>query len=97
LVEFTTSFFAASTAEGQLDRVGLVLVAQRRRGAVRIEVLHLVDVDAGILQRIDHAAARTVGIRRGHVEGVAAHAEAGNLGVDLCAARAWRARIPRAP
>ena len=73
-------------AEGELDRVGLVHVAQRRRGAVRVEVLDLVGVDAGVAQRGHHRALRAVDVRRGHVVGVGAHAEADQLGIDLRAA-----------
>ena len=74
-------------AEGQLDRVGLVDVAERRRGAVRVEVLDLVGVDAGVAQRRRHRAAsgrrrwaRSCGTRR-------RSCRSRQLGVDLGAAR----------
>jgi hypothetical protein len=49
LVELTTSLLGM-VAEGQLDGIGLVHIAQRRGGAVRVEVLHLVGIDAGVAQ-----------------------------------------------
>src|SRR5512139_939421 len=74
-------------AQRELDRFGFVLVAERRRGAVRVDVVHLVSVDAGVAQRIEHGTPWAVGARCRHVVGVAAHAEAHDLGVDLRAAR----------
>ncbi|MNS72848.1 hypothetical protein D3C72_1062680 [compost metagenome] len=73
-------------AKGQLHSVGLVLVAQRRGRAVRVQILHFVGIDAGVFQRSHHAAARAVGVRGGHVERVATHAEANQLRIDLGAA-----------
>ncbi len=52
-----------------------------------VDVLDLVGVETGIADRVQHRATRAVGRRRGHVVGVAAHAEAGHFGVDACAAR----------
>ena len=74
-------------AERELDRVGLVDVAERRRRAVRVEVLDLVGVERRPLRSAAlHRALRAVDVRRGHVERVGAHAEADQLGVDLGAA-----------
>ncbi len=53
-------------AERQLDGIGLVDVAERRRGAVRIQVLHLVGIDAGIAQR-GHASSAADRRRSGAV------------------------------
>eukprot|EP01132_Coremiostelium_polycephalum_P019402 gene19402-biopygen10628 len=52
-----------------------------------IDVLHLVNVDLGITQRIGDAACSTRAIRRrrGHVVRITAHAETNQLGVDGCA------------
>ncbi len=74
-------------AESQLDRVGLVLVAQRRRGAVRVDVLDVWSRFSPALR----SAFRTP--RRGpSLSGavmwmrVGAHAEAGELPIDPRAA-----------
>src|SRR5690606_14815942 len=69
-------------AERQLDRVGLVLVAQRRGRAVGIEVVDLVGVRARVAQCREHAAAWPVSAGRGDVVGIRAHAEARELRVD---------------
>ena len=76
-------------AEHRLDRRNFRQVTGRRRGAVGVDVLHLVRVDPGITQGIGDTACstRTVSRRRGHVEGVAAHAKTDQLGVDGRATR----------
>ena len=79
--------FAGSIAEGEFDGVGFVFVAQRGGSAMRVDVLHGVGIDAGIFQGILDAAFGAVSVGRGHVVGVAAHAEANQLGVDFRAAR----------
>src|SRR5690606_9426599 len=63
-------------------------VAQRRGGAVRVEVADLLRVHAGVLERRGHAAGRALAVLAGggHVEGVGAGAEAGQLAVDAGAA-----------
>ena len=40
--------FLGMIAQGRLDGIGFVDVAQRRRSAVRIQVIHLISIDAGI-------------------------------------------------
>ena len=73
-------------------------VAERRRGAVRVDVIDLVGVEAGVAQRVGHAAHRAFAVfaRRGDVVRVGAHAVARELAVDARAARLARARTPRA-
>ena len=75
-------------AEHALHRLQLQIVAQRRRGAVRVDVLDVGRGDAAVLHRRLHRAERAVMAlgRRGDVVGVAGHAVAGHLGVDLRAA-----------
>src|ERR1700710_2581294 len=75
LVELTTSFFAWSPKEFLIALVSF-------RSPSGVEVLPLVRLAAGIGQARLHRAARAVDVGRGHVEGVAAHAEADHLGVD---------------
>ena len=76
-------------ADQALHRAELDLVAQRRRGAVGVDVVDVARRDAGALDRRGHAAERAVAVggRRGDVEGVARHAVADQLGIDLGAAR----------
>ena len=75
-------------AEQALHRAQLDLVAQRRRGAVRVDVVDLVGVELGALQRRLHGAVAAVAVlrRRGDVIGVARQAVAHDLGIDLGAA-----------
>ena len=54
---------------------------------MRIEVLHLIGIDAGIFQGHGHGAARAIHVGRGHVEGIAGHAKTDNFGVNPGAAR----------
>ncbi len=65
------------------------LVAERRRGAVRVDVVDLGWRDAGALDRRGHAAERAVAIwrRRRDMIGVARKPVADQLGVDFGAAR----------
>ena len=71
-----------------LHRAELDLVAERRRGPVRVDVVDLRRRDAGALERRRHAALRAVTVRRGggDVIGVARHPVADQLRIDLCAA-----------
>ena len=66
----------------------LRLVAERRRGRVRVDVLHVRRIQLRILQGIRHGEARALAVfrRRGDVVRVAAHAEADELRVDAGAA-----------
>ena len=75
-------------AKRQLDRVGLIDVAERGRRPVRIEVLDLVGIDAAVAQRRLHRALGAVDVRGGHVIRVGTHPEADELGVDAGAATA---------
>ena len=72
-------------AEEALDRAQLDLVAERRRRAVRVDVVDLVGVEFRGPERVRHGAvaARAVRRRCGHVVGIAAHAVADDLGVDV--------------
>ena len=69
-------------AQGRLDGVGLIGVAQRRGGAVCVEVVDLVGIDAGVAHGREHGPARAVHVGGGHVAGVRAHAIASQFGVD---------------
>ena len=48
-----------------------------------IEVVHLVCIDVGIAQGVDHRTTRAVHIRCRHVPRVAAHAVSGEFSVDF--------------
>ena len=71
-------------AEHLADRLDLLDVADRRRGGVRIDV---VDRRLHVGERHAHAAHRAFARRRHHVVAVRGRAVAGDLGVDLRAAR----------
>ena len=66
------------------DRADLLGIADRRRGAVGVDV---VDRLAHRGQRLAHAAHRTFARRRHHVVAVRRRAVADDLGIDLGAAR----------
>src|SRR3546814_17958733 len=51
-----------------------------------MDVVDLIRIDAGIAQRVLHAATRAVIARQGDVIRIAGHAEADQLGVDFCTA-----------
>src|SRR3546814_17169065 len=59
------------------------------RSAVGVDVADVRWVDAGVTDRVAHAARAALAVLagRGHVERVAAHAETGELGVDARATR----------
>ena len=80
---------AGGVAEQPLDGGELDLVAHRRRGAVRVDVVDVARLEAGALQRHAHAAVGAVAVlgRRGDVIGVARQAVADHLGIDARAAR----------
>src|SRR5215203_4224366 len=80
---------AGGAADEALDRLELDLVAERRRGAVGVDVVDVRDVDAGALDRHLHAAIGAVAVlgRRGDVVGIARQAVADHLGVDPGAPR----------
>src|SRR5690606_11357589 len=63
--------------------------AGRRRGAVGVDVADGIGADAGVVDRVAHAArgAFAALARGGHVVRVAAHAETDQLAVDARAAR----------
>src|SRR5690606_25892110 len=75
-------------AEHATDALHLGNVAGGRRGAVGVDVVDLLQRDARIPDRGNHAAAAALAILagRGHVPGVATHAEAGQLTIDAGAA-----------
>src|SRR5665213_2308966 len=81
-------YFIGVVAEDTLHRIQLDLVAQRRRGAVRVDVVDLVDGNFGALQRVAYRAKSAAAVlgRRRDVVGVARHAIADDLGVNLGAA-----------
>ena len=75
-------------AEHVLDRLRLGRVAERRRGAVRVDVADALRLDAGALERAAHhrGDARRLRLRLRHVVRVVRGAVAEHLGVDLGAA-----------
>ena len=79
-------------AKAVLDRNRFGYVAKRRRCAVRIDVIHLLPVEAGIPERIVHAfdGTRTVFTRRRNMICIRAHSITGELAVDV---RATRSRM----
>ena len=76
-------------AERLLDHARLRRVAERRRRRVRVDVADVRRLDAGVVERHPHRArrvlARRIGLR--HVRRVRRDAVAGELAVDLRAAR----------
>jgi hypothetical protein len=80
---------AGVVAERALHRRTLGDVAQRRRRAVRIDVVDLRGGHARVLQRVQHRAASTIAVfrRRRDVMGVGRHAVAGKFAIDPRAAR----------
>ena len=70
-------------------RAEFEFVAERRRSAVRVDVIDLGKADARLAHRHFHRTigTRPVGVRRGHVIGIARQAVTQNLGVNLRAAR----------
>ena len=76
-------------AEQPRHRAELDLVADRRRGAVRVHVVDRVGRELRVLQRRLHRPEAAVAVRRGRgdVVGVARQPVADDLGVDLRAAR----------
>src|SRR5204862_3826699 len=79
-------------AEGALHGDRLGLVAERGRGRVRVDVLHVGGTQGGIPERVYHRQACAVAVFRGRgdVIGIATHAEADELGVN---ARTAPARV----
>ena len=71
-------------AEHAADRLDLLEIADRRRGGVRIDV---VDRRLAGVERHVHAAHRALARGRHHVVAVGGRAVAGDLGIDLGAAR----------
>src|SRR5262249_47410797 len=71
--------------EDALDGAQLDLVAQRRRGSMRVDVVDILGVAAGPLERGAHGALRSAPVRcrRGDVIGIAREAIADDLGIDL--------------
>ena len=52
-----------------------------------IEVLNLINIDAGIFQRHGHGTTWAVNVWCSHVVSISTHAKADDFGVNLCAAR----------
>ena len=77
-------------AERALERRGLVDVVLLRAGAVRVDVVDVLGVGAALAQRVRDRLGHLepVGLEAGHVVRVAAAGEAGDLAVDVRAARA---------
>ena len=69
--------------QGRLDRVGFVDVAQRSGRAMRIQVIHLVGIDACIAQGAEHGTAGAIHVGGRHVARIRTHAKATEFGVNL--------------
>ena len=69
--------------ERSLNGIAFVAVAQRGGSTMRVDELHLVRIDASIVQRVAHRAARAVHIRRCHMIGIGTHAIAYQFRVDF--------------
>src|SRR5262245_10279800 len=78
--------FVGMVAERGFDRVGLVLVADWRRCAVDVDVIDMARLDAGVLDRPQHNAARAVHVGQRDVERVRGHSVAGDFTINLRAA-----------
>jgi len=72
-------------AEKTLDRAKLNFIAERGRGAMRIDVVDLVGRQLGAAQCVAHRAKGAVAVLggRGQMVRVARHAVADDFGVDL--------------
>ena len=82
-------------AEDRLDRRRLVAVVERRRGAVRVDVVHVFGREVGLLQRATQRPRqpRAAGRRLGDVVRVRRRGVADDLGVDVRATRARHLQI----
>ena len=80
-----------------VDRLGLGEVVERRRGAVGVDVADVAGRDAGVVEGELHAGRGAVapGRRGGDVVGVGGRGRPEDLGVDVGARAAGRARAPR--
>ena len=80
---------AGGIADHALHRAELDLVAERRRGAVRVDIVDVTYRNSGAFDRHAHAAERAVAVRRrcGNMVGIARQPVAGQLGIDPSAAR----------
>ncbi len=74
-------------AEHGLDRARLVGVVDRRRRAVRVEILDVGRRQPGVVEGAAHGLVGALSVRVDHVLGVGRHAVADDLGEDLGAAR----------
>src|SRR5487761_1041575 len=72
-------------AEHCLDRLGLGYIAELGRGSVRVDIVHVGQLDPALLERPAHGADRALalGVRRGEVVHVGAGAISCELGQDL--------------
>ena len=91
LVELTATRFASAPNTAS-HRGALAAVVHRRRGAVRVQVVHLLEPRAGVAERLAHRLDRPVARRMRVGDAVAPErvAVAGQLGVDPRAAPARR-------
>ena len=73
-------------AEGKFQRGGFVGIAQWGRRAVRVHIINVARVEAGVFQGACHGQGGAFSIGRGNVVRIGAHAETGQFGVDFRAA-----------
>jgi hypothetical protein len=76
-------------AQCDANRTALGRVVQHGRGSMRVDIVDRVGRQASALDRFAHRAGgiRAVGMRRGHVMGIAGRSVAHELGVDVRTAR----------
>ena len=74
--------FPGLIAKCQFDRFCFILVAQRGRSAVGVDVLQVLGVHFGIAQRVQHAALGAIRIRCGDMVSISAHAITGQFRVN---------------
>src|SRR5437773_2929261 len=81
---------ASVATEDEFDGLGLGFVTELGAGAVSVDVLHILRLDAGVLQGQTHGSscAAAFGMRRGDVMGVAGAATTEQFGVNDGAALA---------
>src|SRR5690625_2971105 len=72
--------------KGELDGLGLIDITKGSRGPVGIDIVHLVRVELGVLERINHATAGSIAIGHGDMMRIRAHAVANQLAIDFGAA-----------
>ncbi|MNV64562.1 hypothetical protein D3C71_1572090 [compost metagenome] len=76
---------AGSITKYRLNGLSFCFIACRRRGAVGVNIANLARLETRVANRVNHRQCRTRAIlrRRGHVIGIAAHAETNDFCIDF--------------